>query len=130
MHLVSATLVDVQFRDLILILHFQHVFHCRFPGISNTLLIWRTNQTHIKTGAAAHWRDIDNLYTITVKMVTHKTSKQVLQGMDPSFWHHFFVRHAEAQIEHGDCVAMRGVHCFRHPNCRRFHPGMIDCEAI
>src|SRR5699024_12754989 len=123
MHLVSATLVDVQFRDLILILHFQHVFHCRFPGISDTLLIWRTNQTHIKTGAAAHWRDIDNLYTITVKMVTHKTSKQVLQGMDPSFWHHFFVRHAEAQIEQGDCVAMRGVYCLCIQHCMRVYPG-------
>ena len=110
-HLVGATLVDVQFRDLIpdpalsarlplpLSRHHRHAAHLADQSDS------------YKTGCGSHWRDIDNLYAITVKMVTHKTSKQVLQGMDPSFWHHF-VRHAEAQIEHGDCVAMRGCSLF------------------
>ncbi|CNU27568.1 Uncharacterised protein [Salmonella enterica subsp. enterica serovar Bovismorbificans] len=129
-HLIRTALVNVQLRDLVLILHFQHIRHRRFPRVGNTLLVRRANQAHVETGTAAHRRDIDNLNAVTVEVVAHKASKQMLKRMNPFFRHHFFVRNAKTQIKHGDCVAMRGVHRFCNPDRRRLHPGMIDCEAI
>ena len=129
-HLIGAALVNVQLRDLVLLFHLQHVFHGRFPGICNTFLFRLTNQAHVETGTAAHWRDIDDLNAVAVQVVTHEASEQVLQRMNAFLRHHFFVWHAEAQIEDGDRVAVRGVHGLRHADCRCFHTGMVDSKAI
>ena len=129
-HLIRTALVNVQLRDLVLILYFQHVRHCRFPRVGYTLFVRRTNQAHVEAGTASHRRDINNLNAVTVKVVTHKTCKQVFQRMDTFLRHHFFVRNAETQIKHGDCVAMRGVHRFCNPDRGSFHPGVIDSKTI
>ncbi len=98
-HGVGSALVDVQLRDLILIFDFQHVSHRRFPGIGHALLFRRTNQAHVETGTAAHRRNVDNFHAITVQVIAHETSKQVLQCMNTALRHHFTVRYAESQIE-------------------------------
>mgnify|MGYP000446893094 CR=1 FL=1 len=78
-HLVSTALVNVQLRDLVLLFHLQHVFHRRFPRISDAFLFRLANQAHVETGTAAHRRDIDNLNAVTVQVVAHKSGEQVLQ---------------------------------------------------
>ena len=130
MHLVGPALVDVQLRDLVLILHFQHVGHRGFPGIRYALLVRCANQAHVETGTAAHRGNVDNLNAITVQMIAHKARKQMLKGVDPSFRHDFFVRYAKTQVKNRDRVAVRGVHFLRHANGWGFHTGMVNCEAI
>ena len=129
-HMVSPALEFVQLRNFTLVSHFQHVGHRRFPRIGNTLLFRHANQAHVETGAASHRGDIDNLDALTIQVVTHKAGKQVFQRMNAALWHHFQVRPAEAQIEHGDGIAMRSFHGFRDADSRGCHAGMVYGEAI
>ena len=92
-------------------LHFQHVFHCRaFRGISNTLLIWRTNQTHIKTGAAAHCGEISIISTpLPLRWLRIKPANGA------PVWILFLASlavPAQKRRSGGDCVAMRSRSLF------------------
>lgn len=56
--------------------YLQHIRHCRFPGISNTLLIRCRNQAHIETCTAPHWWDIDNLPPLPLRWLRIKPAKR------------------------------------------------------
>lgn len=51
-------------------------------------------------------------------MVMHKAGKQMSTRMNVALWHHFLIRTAKVQIEHGYDIAMRSFHDFRDADSR------------